>query len=180
MKFTPTDVDGCYIVDLEPFSDDRGMFARTFDVSQFEAVGLPTHFVQSNLSTNRVAGTLRGLHRQIPPYAEDKLVTCVKGAIVDVCVDLREESDSFGKHVMVELNDTTGRALFVPAYCGHGYQTLVDDTRVTYQVSGPYAPEGERGQRFDDPAFGIEWPLPVASISQKDATWPDWEGRPIR
>lgn len=180
MKFTPTDVAGCYIIDLEPFSDDRGYFARTFDVAEFESHGIPTSVVQCNMSGNRRAGTIRGLHRQIPPYAEGKLVRCVAGAIVDVCVDLREDSPSFGRHVMVELTAENGRALYVPEYCAHGYQTLTDDTHVTYQVTGPYAPQGERGQRYDDPAFRILWPHPVTSVSAKDAAWPDWDGKPLR
>ena len=172
MKYTPTAVDGVMIVDLELRSDDRGFFARTFDTTEFEAHGLDVAVAQCNLSYNHAAGTLRGLHRQVPPYAEGKLVRCTAGAIVDVAVDVRPDSPTYGAHVMVELTATNRRALFIPPYVAHGYQTLVDDTEVIYQVSGPYAPEGEQGFRYDDAAFGIEWPVPVTAISDKDRAWP--------
>jgi len=172
MRFIPTEVDGAMIVDLEPHSDDRGLFARTFDVDEFAAHGLDVGVAQCNLSFNHRAGTLRGLHRQVPPHAEGKLVRCTAGAIVDVAVDVRPESPTYGRHVMVELTAGNRRALYVPPYVAHGYQTLVDDTEVSYQVSGPYAPGGEQGFRYDDPAFAIDWPLPVTVISPKDAAWP--------
>lgn len=172
MKFTPTAVDGAFIVDLEPHADSRGLFARTFDVDEFAAHGMDVGVAQCNLSFNHHAGTLRGLHRQVPPYAEGKLVRCTAGAIVDVAVDVRPGSPTYGRHVLVELSAANRRALFVPAYVAHGYQTLVDDAEVSYQVSGPYAPGGEQGFRYDDPAFGIAWPLPVTNVSDKDAGWP--------
>jgi dTDP-4-dehydrorhamnose 3,5-epimerase len=172
VKFTPTEVDGAMIVDLEPREDSRGLFARTFDVDEFAAHGLDVSVAQCNLSFNHEAGTLRGLHRQVPPYAEGKLVRCTAGAIVDVAVDVRPDSPTYGKHVMVELSAANHRALFIPAYVAHGYQTLVDDTEVSYQVSGPYAPGGEQGFRYDDPELAIQWPLEVAVISDKDAGWP--------
>lgn len=176
MKFLPTEVDGAMIVELEPHSDDRGFFARTFCTEEFGAEGLDTSVVQANMSFNHKAGTMRGMHRQIAPYAEGKLVRCIRGTIVDVALDLREDSPTYGKHAMVELSADNRRALWVPPYCGHGYLTLTDDTEVLYQVSGPYAPGGERGQRHDDPAFGIVWPREVAVISEKDRSWPDWDG----
>lgn len=172
MKFTPTAIDGAMIVDLEPHADSRGLFSRTFDVDEFAAHGLDVGIAQCNLSYNNYAGTLRGLHRQVPPYAEGKLVRCTAGAIVDVAVDVRPDSPTFGKHVMVELTAANRRALFVPAYVAHGYQTLLDDSEISYQVSGPYAPGGEEGFRYDDPAFAIRWPLPVSFVSDKDAAWP--------
>lgn len=172
MKFSRTEVLGAVIVDLEPFTDDRGLFARTYDADEFAAQGLDVDVAQCNLSFNHRAGTLRGLHRQVPPHAEGKLVRCTAGAIVDVAVDVRPESPTYGRHVMVELTAANRRALFVPPYVAHGYQTLVDDTEVSYQVSGRYVPGGEQGFRFDDPAFGLTWPLPVAVISDKDAAWP--------
>ena len=172
MRFTPTEVDGAMIVDIEPFTDERGFFARSFDTAEFEAHGLDVGVAQCNVSFNHVAGTIRGMHRQVPPHAEGKLVRCTAGAIVDVAVDVRPGSPTYGKHVMVELTAQNRRALFVPAYAAHGYQTLVDGTEVTYQVSGPYAPGGEQGFRHDDPAFGIVWPLEVAQISAKDSSWP--------
>jgi dTDP-4-dehydrorhamnose 3,5-epimerase len=179
MRFSPTDVDGCMIVDLEEHSDDRGFFARAFCTEEFAAQGLDTEVVQANLSFNHRAGTLRGMHRQIAPHREGKLVRCIRGAIVDVALDLREDSPTFGRHAMVELTADNRRALWIPPYVAHGYQTLLDNTEVLYQVSGPYAPEGERGQRYDDPAFGLRWPMDVAVISEKDRTWPDWNGRAI-
>ncbi|EYR62704.1 dTDP-4-dehydrorhamnose 3,5-epimerase [Actinotalea ferrariae CF5-4] len=172
MKFTTTAVDGATIVDLEPFTDDRGLFARTFDVDEFAAHGLDVGVAQANVSYNHVAGTLRGLHRQVPPHSEGKLVRCTAGAIVDVAVDVRPDSPTYGRHVMVELTASNRRALFVPPYVAHGYQTLTDGAEVTYQVSGPYVPGGEQGFRHDDPAFAIAWPLAVTVISAKDASWP--------
>lgn len=172
MKFTRTEVQDVVIVDLEPFSDDRGLFARTFDAEEFAAQGIDPGVAQCNLSFNHAAGTLRGLHRQVPPHAEGKLVRCTAGAIVDVAVDVRPESPTYGRHVLVELTAANRRALWIPPYVAHGYQTLVPDAEVTYQVSGRYAPGGEQGFRHDDPAFGIAWPLPVGVISAKDAGWP--------
>ncbi|MDO5681538.1 MAG: dTDP-4-dehydrorhamnose 3,5-epimerase [Propionibacteriaceae bacterium] len=180
MQFTPTEVDGCWIVDLETIGDDRGFFARTFDRAEFEAHGIDPFIAQGNMSFNHKAGTLRGMHRQIEPHAEGKLVRCISGSIVDCCLDLREDSPTFGKNVMVELSAENRRALWIPPYCAHGYYTLTDNTEVTYQVSGPYAPQGEKGQRYDDPAFGLEWPGEVVVISQKDLNWPDWDGKAIR
>ncbi len=180
MKFTPTAIDGCLIIDIEPHTDDRGFFARTFCTQEFAAAGLDTSVIQCNMSFNHKAGTVRGMHRQIPPYAEGKLVRCTRGAIVDVAVDSREDSPTFGQHVMVELSADNRRALFIPPYVLHGYQTLVDDTEVTYQVTGPYAPQGERPQRYDDLQFGLTWPHEVTVISEKDANAPDWTGKAMK
>lgn len=180
MEFTPTDVEGCWILDLQPHVDDRGFFSRTFDRTEFEAHGIDPFVAQANMSFNHTAGTMRGMHRQIEPYAEGKLVRCTRGTIVDCCLDLREDSPTFGAHVMVELSDENHRALWIPPYCAHGYLTITDNTEVTYQVSGPYAPGGERGHRWDDPAFGMTWPVEVAVISEKDQAWPDWDGKQIR
>jgi dTDP-4-dehydrorhamnose 3,5-epimerase len=176
MKYTRTEVHDAVIVDLEPFTDDRGLFARTFDAQEFAAHGIDVGVAQCNLSFNHAAGTLRGLHRQVPPHAEGKLVRCTAGAIVDVAVDVRPVSPTYGRHVMVELTAANRRALWIPPYVAHGYQTLEPDTEVTYQVSGRYVPGGEEGFRHDDPAFGIAWPLPVRVISAKDAAWPLLEG----
>lgn len=172
MKYTRTNVDGVVVVELEQRADDRGFFARTFDADEFAAHGLDATVAQCNLSYNHRAGTLRGLHRQVPPHAEGKLVRCVAGSIVDVAVDVRPESPTHGQHVMVELSAENRVALFVPPYVAHGYQTLVDGAEVVYQVSGPYAPQGEEGYRYDDPAFAIPWPLEVSVVSAKDAAWP--------
>ena len=171
MRFTRTAVEGVTVIELEEHTDARGMFARSFDRDEFAEHGLDDTFVQSNVSFNHVAGTIRGMHRQVPPYAEGKLVRCTAGAIVDVALDVREGSPTFGEHVMVELSAQNRTALFVPAYVAHGYQTLTDGAEVTYQVSGPYVPGAEQGVRFDDPAFAIPWPLPAAVVSEKDRSW---------
>ena len=172
MRYTGTDVDGVQVVDLELREDDRGGFARTFDAEEFAEHGLEAGVAQCNMSYNLRAGTLRGLHLQLPPHAEGKLVRCTSGAIVDVAVDVRPGSATYGRHVVVELTAANRRALWIPPYVAHGYQTLVDDTEVTYQVSGRYAPGAEKGYRHDDPAFGVRWPLEVTVISDKDRAWP--------
>ncbi|MDM8083247.1 dTDP-4-dehydrorhamnose 3,5-epimerase family protein [Cellulomonas cellasea] len=165
-------MDGVLLVDLEPHADDRGFFARAFDAAEFARNGLDAHVAQANVSFNHRAGTVRGMHRQIPPHAEGKLVRCTAGAIVDVALDVRPGSPTHGQHVMAELSAANRTALFVPPYVAHGYQTLVDDTEVVYQVSGPYVPGAEQGFRYDDEAFAIVWPLPVTVVSAKDAAWP--------
>ena len=172
MKYTPTNVDGVLIVDIEPHRDARGFFSRSFCANEFERYGMDSAVAQTNISYNHTRGTLRGLHRQMPPYREAKLVRCTHGAIVDVAVDVRPESPTYARHVMVELTAENHRALFLPPYVAHGFQTLLDDTEVIYQVSGPYAPDGEQGFRWDDPEFKIQWPLAISVISEKDAGWP--------
>lgn len=172
MIFHTTPIEGVAIIDLELRGDDRGFFARSFDRDEFVAAGLNPDILQANVSFNYRAGTLRGMHFQISPHPETKLIRCTRGAIVDTIVDLRPGSPTRFQHVSVELTADNRRALFVPAYFAHGYQTLVDDTEVTYMVSGVYAPGAERGLRHDDPRLGLEWPLPVGDISAKDASWP--------
>lgn len=172
MIFRETALPGAFTVDIQEYRDERGLFARTFCAQEFEAHGLNPLTVQTNLSFNARAGTLRGLHYQLPPAAETKLVRCTRGAILDVIVDLRPESPTYLQHVAVELTADNRRALFVPEQFAHGYQALTDGAEVTYQVSAAYTPGSERGLRFDDPALGIGWPLPVTVISSKDAAWP--------
>lgn len=172
MLFAETEIAGVWIVTPEFRRDDRGDFARTFCANEFAAHGLATTFVQVNTSFNRHKGTIRGLHFQIAPSAETKLVRCTRGAIVDVAVDVRPDSPTYLRHVSVELSVDNGRALYVPQGFAHGYQTLADDSEVLYQVDAFYAPECERGLRYDDPALAIRWPLPPAAISPKDAAWP--------
>ena len=176
MIYQETEVDGVWIVDIEPRGDERGLFARTFDADEFRERGMSPDIVQCNLSFNHERGTLRGLHLQTAPHPEAKLVRCSRGSIVDVAVDVRPDSPSYGRHVMVELTAENRRALYLPPYVAHGYQTLEEATEVVYQVSGAYAPGAEQGYRYDDPAFGIAWPLPVATISPKDAAWPLVDG----
>ncbi len=172
LKYTHTEIVGVIVVDIEPHNDDRGFFARSFCADEFGKHGLDSAVAQVNFAYNHARGTLRGLRRQVPPYAEAKLVRCTRGAIFAVAVDTRPESETFGEHVTAELTSENRRSLFLPPYVTHGFQTLADDTEVMYQVSGPYEPVGEQGFRWDDPAFDISWPLPITVISDKDASWP--------
>jgi dTDP-4-dehydrorhamnose 3,5-epimerase len=172
MKFTETKLKGAFIIDLEPRTDDRGFFSRSFCQKEFEAHGLKTTIAQANISFNYRKGTVRGMHFQFPPAAETKFVRCSRGAIVDVIVDLRPESPTYLQHVAVELTADNRRGLFVPERFAHGYQVLEDNTETTYQVGEFYTPSAESGIRFSDPRLGIEWPLPATDMSDKDAKWP--------
>jgi dTDP-4-dehydrorhamnose 3,5-epimerase len=174
MKFTPTQLPGAVLIETQPHQDDRGWFARTYCEREFEAQGLPSRMVQANLSLTRRTGTLRGLHWQSAPHEEDKLVRCVRGAIWDAIVDIRPASPSYCKWLGVELSESNGRMLLVPRGFAHGFVTLTDDAAVHYLMSLFYAPDAARGARHDDPAFGIEWPVPVRDMSDKDRTWPDF------
>jgi len=178
MRFTETAIDGAFLVDLDTVSDDRGFFARAYSADEFEARGLMPRIAQVNVSHNRLKGTVRGLHYQVPPAVETKLMRCTAGGIYDVIVDLRPASPSYLTHVGVTLTGENRTALYVPGLVAHGYQTLEEQTEVTYPVGEFYTPGYERGLRWDDPAFGIEWPLPVAAISEKDRSWPDFEPGP--
>jgi dTDP-4-dehydrorhamnose 3,5-epimerase len=172
MIITGTPIEGPAIVDLDRRFDDRGFFARTFCVTEFANEGLATEVEQCNLSFNHRAGTLRGMHFQVAPHPEAKLVRCIAGAVLDIIVDVRPGSPTWLQHVAVELSAENRRALYVPPYFAHGYQTLVDGAEVMYQVSGSYVPAAERGLRWNDPELGLAWPLPVEVISPKDASWP--------
>jgi dTDP-4-dehydrorhamnose 3,5-epimerase len=173
--FTETELDGAYIVDLEPREDDRGFFARAWCANEFAERGLSTELVQSNLAFNRRQGTLRGMHFQREPHAEVKLVRCTRGAVYDAIIDLRSGSQTYMRWIGIELTDENRRALYVPEGFAHGYQTLVDDTEIFYQVSEFYSPDFEDGVRWNDPAFGIRWPDPATPLlSSKDAAWPDY------
>ncbi|TFZ06041.1 dTDP-4-dehydrorhamnose 3,5-epimerase [Ramlibacter henchirensis] len=172
MIFTPTELPGAFIIDPELREDARGWFTRTYCAREFEAHGLPTHMVQTNTSLTRKKGTLRGMHYQKAPHAEDKLVRCVRGAIWDAIVDLRPQSPTYCRWIGVELSQDNGRMLLVPKGFAHGFVTLTDDAAVTYQVSEYYTPATEGGARWDDPAFGIQWPVPVLDMSDKDRNWP--------
>jgi dTDP-4-dehydrorhamnose 3,5-epimerase len=172
MIFTETDLKDAYIIDLEQKHDHRGFFARTFCAKDFEEHGLKPTVAQCNLSFNHVKGTLRGMHYQITPAAETKLVRCTQGAIYDVIIDMRPESPTFLQHIGVELSAENHRALYVPEMFAHGYQTLTDEAEVVYQVSEFYTPGYERGLRFDDPFFNIQWPVEITEISEKDINWP--------
>ena len=172
MIFSETKLTGAFIIDLELREDERGGFARTFCQHEFEEHGLKPQVAQCNLSFNHKAGTLRGMHYQVAPAAETKLVRCTRGVILDVIVDLRPGSPSYLEYVAVELSADNRRALYVPELFAHGYQALTDHAEVSYQVGEFYTPGHERGLRHDDPRLGIAWPLPVSVISEKDAAWP--------
>lgn len=172
MQFTETKINGAYIIDIERREDSRGFFARAFCQREFAAHGLKPAIAQANVAYNFKRGALRGMHFQSPPAAETKLVRCTRGAILDIIVDLRPESPTYLQNIAVELNEENGRALYVPERFAHGYQTLEDNTEVFYQMGNYYTPDDAAGLRFDDPKLGIQWPLPVASISEKDLAWP--------
>jgi len=173
MVIKETAIAGSWVVDLERLGDDRGFFARAWCREEFKAHGITCDLRQANMSFSAKAGTLRGMHFQYGEDAEMKLVRCVRGAIFDVVLDLRKGSPTFGRWEGVELTAENRRMLVVPEGCAHGFQTLVGDSEVFYLVSAAYAPESEGGVRWDDPAFGIKWPLPVSEISAKDAAHPD-------
>lgn len=172
MKFTQTPLQGAFVLDLEAITDDRGFFARSFSAREFEEHGLNPTVAQANVSFNHRKGTLRGLHFQLPPASEAKLIRCTAGAIWDVIIDLRPDSPTYLQHFGVELSAGNRRALYVPEMFGHGYLTLTDGAETSYAVSEFYTPSVERGYRYDDPALKIEWPVPVTVISEKDRSWP--------
>ena len=172
MIFRETKLQGAYIIEPEPITDERGFFARTWGQEDFAAHGLNSRIVQCNTSLNKQAGTLRGMHYQIAPHAEVKLVRCTAGAIYDVIIDLRPHSATRGQWLGVELTARNRLMAYVPEGFAHGFQTLADETEVFYQVSEYYHPESARGVRWDDPAFGIEWPLEVSVISERDRSHP--------
>jgi dTDP-4-dehydrorhamnose 3,5-epimerase len=173
MIFTES-LPGAYIIDSERIADERGFFARTWCRREFEAHGLEGIWAQSSFSYNKTAGTIRGMHYQSAPYEETKLIRCTRGAIHDVIIDLRPHSPTYCLHVAVVLTADNNRMLYVPAGYAHGFQTLVDDTEVTYLISEFHRPEFGRGVRWDDKAFGIKWPLPVSVITARDRSYPDF------
>ena len=175
MIFTETPLAGAFVIELELREDERGFFARTFCANEFAEHGLQPVVAQANLSFNHTRGTLRGMHYQVAPAEEAKLVRCTAGAIYDVIVDMRPESPTHRSHFGVELSARNHKALYVPERFAHGFQTLADESEVIYEVSEFYAPGHEAGLNHDDPALGIEWPLPVSVISEKDRAWPPLE-----
>ena len=174
MIFRNTDVDGVRVVELEPHTDERGMFARSFCTGEFAAAGIAMSVVQTNLSRNTRRGTLRGLHYQAEPAPEPKLVRCTAGRIFDVAVDLRPASPSFCRWTGVELDADAHNGLYIPAGCAHGFLTLSGNSEVTYLMGAAYAPELARGVRWNDPAFAIDWPIEPVIMSDNDATYPDF------
>ena len=174
MIFQPTGLAGAYVIAIERLSDERGFFARSFCAREFEDHGLNPSLAQCNISYNRHAGTLRGMHFQASPFEEAKLVRCTRGAIHDVIIDLRPDSPTFMRHVGVLLTPEERNMLYVPEGFAHGFLTLEDHTEVFYQMSEFYVPGAARGFRWDDPAFAIDWPAPVSVISERDAAYPDF------
>jgi dTDP-4-dehydrorhamnose 3,5-epimerase len=172
MIFHETKLKGAFIVEMEPREDHRGYFARAFCANEFAAHGIQPRVVQANMSGTRAQGTIRGMHYQLPPASEPKFIRCVRGAIYDVIIDMRPESPTYLQHIGVELTAENRRAIYVPDLFAHGHQALVDDVEIFYLVGEFYTPGCERGVRHDDPAVGIQWPLPVTVVSEKDMAWP--------
>jgi dTDP-4-dehydrorhamnose 3,5-epimerase len=172
MQFKESKLRDAWLIDLEPARDNRGYFMRTFCVQEFAAHGLETSFLQQSVSFTAIAGSVRGMHFQREPYGEVKLVRCANGAIWDVIIDIRPESSTFGQWQGFELSDQNARQLYIPRGFAHGFQTLRQNVQVNYLISQLYAPKAARGVRYDDPRFGITWPLPVTMISEKDLLWP--------
>jgi dTDP-4-dehydrorhamnose 3,5-epimerase len=174
MLFTETKLKGAYLIELEKKADERGFFARAWCQKEFQARNLPSEFVQSNVSWNKRKSTLRGMHRQIAPHEENKLIRCTRGAIYEVILDLRRDSPTFGNWLGFELTEENHRSLFVPGSFAVGFQTLEDSSEVLYLMSEFYAPGAEEGVRYNDPAFEIQWPAEVTVIAEKDKNWPDY------
>ena len=174
MIFSPTPIAGAFLLATENFIDERGVFARIFCADEFAKAGLPTIFAQQSLSWNIKAGTLRGMHYQSAPYQEEKLVRVSRGAAFDVIVDLRPDSPSFKQWFGTELSAENRQQIFIPKGVAHGFQTLCPGTELVYQMTMPYHPQSARGVRWNDPAFGICWPLEDLTISPKDMEYPDF------
>jgi dTDP-4-dehydrorhamnose 3,5-epimerase len=175
MIFRETSVEGSWLIEPQRLIDERGFFARTWDIDDYTERGLNGRLVQCSLSFNRVQGTLRGLHYQAPPHEEAKLVRCTAGAIFDVAVDLRPDSTTFMGWFGVELSAENRLSLYIPEGCAHGFLTLLDDCEVAYQMSERHAPDSARGVRWNDPSFAIEWPGEVLVINDRDRNYPDFE-----
>jgi dTDP-4-dehydrorhamnose 3,5-epimerase len=174
MEFHSTKLRDAYLIQLEPARDPRGFFARTFCVEEFASFGLETNYAQHSISYSARKGTLRGMHYQREPRSETKLVRCARGVILDVIIDIRPDSATYGHWQEFELSSENGRQLYIPKGFAHGFQTLSDDVEVSYLISTPYTPELASGVRYDDPTFGISWPLTITEISEKDLRWPDF------
>ncbi len=175
MEFEPLTIGGAYVVKSIRHDDDRGYFARAWCQREFESAGQTVSFVQTSLSFNHKAGTVRGMHYQLEPYSEVKLVRCIRGRMLDVVLDLRPESPTYREHISVELDSDGRRAVLVPKGCAHGFMTLEDDTEVLYMISEFYNPDASAGVRWNDPAFSIKWPREISTIATRDAEYPDYE-----
>lgn len=175
MRFTETSIPGAYLIDLEKRGDDRGFFARAFCEQEFASHQLVSRFVQVNNSLSTDKGTLRGMHYQLPPKAETKLVRCIRGSLYDLILDLRPSSPTFGCSFGAELSAENRRMMYVPKGFAHGFITLEENTEAFYFVDEFYAPDYERGLRWNDPAFQLSWPIPPVVLSQKDAGYRDFD-----
>ncbi len=175
MIFTETELKGAFVIEPERLTDERGFFARTWCAAEAEAHGLDPAVIQCNISFNTRKGTLRGMHYQAAPHGEAKLVRCTGGAILDVIIDLRPHSPTYTRHVAVELTAENRKMLYIPEDFAHGFQTLEDDCEIFYQMSRAYSPGHGRGVRWNDPAFGIQWPDSKPIINERDATYPDFQ-----
>jgi dTDP-4-dehydrorhamnose 3,5-epimerase len=174
MQFFPTELHDAWLIRLDPVRDDRGFFARSFCADEFAARALETCFPQHSISLSKRTGTLRGMHFQQPPHEEVKLVRCSRGVIWDVILDIRPTSPTYRRWQGFELSSANGHQLYIPKGFAHGFQSLTDDVEVSYLISEPYRAEAATGIRHDDRSFGIRWPLPVSTISEKDLLWPDF------
>jgi len=179
LSFVETPLEGIRVIDVGTISDERGFFARTWSLQEFQEQGLETRIVQCSVSYNTKKGTLRGLHFQVSPHAETKIVRCVHGSIFDVAVDLRKGSPTYRKWWGVELSSENRRMLYIPESCAHGFLTLEDDTEVHYQISAPYHPEAARGVRWDDPAIGIVWPAEPVVMNERDRDYLDFDEKKL-
>jgi len=174
MRFEPADLQDAWLIHLEPICDNRGSFARTFCADEFRAHGLETNFPQHSISSSLQKGTLRGMHFQTQPHSEAKVVRCLSGLIWDVIIDLRPDSSTFRQWRGFQLSEDNGLQLYIPKGFAHGFQTLSDNARINYLISKVYEPAASTGVRYNDPAFGVTWPLPVTTIAEKDRLWPDF------
>ncbi len=173
-----TELGGAFVIEPRRFEDERGFFAPSFSARQFAERGMADRFVENNISFSRARGTLRGMHYQAAPHGQAKLVRCTRGSVFDVAVDIRPDSETYGRWVGVELSQENRRMLYVPADCAHGFQTLEDETEVFYLVSNFYAPDAACGVRWDDPAFGVEWPHADSRVmADRDRDYPDFQFR---
>lgn len=171
MIFTETPLKGAYIIETKPFTDDRGLFARTFCKNEFQQIGHTKEFVQFNHSVTTHKGSIRGMHYQLPPFSEIKLIRCIRGKVFDVIIDIREGSPTFLQHFSIELSEDNRLLLYIPEGFAHGFQTLEDNAQLIYHHTSFYQPGYEGGIRFSDPAVGINWPLQVTRISEKDSNY---------
>ena len=174
MRFSELPLSAAVLVEIEPHTDERGLFARSFCEAEFAAAGLPVSWPQMNTSFNKIAGTVRGMHYQLEPFEEPKLVRCTQGRVHDVIVDLRPGSATYCRHVGVDLSAQNRNALYVPPGFAHGFQTLEDNSELLYLMGTSYVAEAQAGARWDDPALDIQWPLPISSIAERDAGYPDY------